>query len=574
MSKKKQLVMPLFEESKSELTHEEQMILTRNEELIAQNVATFHQMGQALAEIKEKKLYREHHKTFDEYCKKVFGVSRTHTYRLISSSEVMDNLSQLKEIPLPESERQVRPLISLSPELQREAWKRVITLSQHKKVTARDIKQIVKELGSENSDVSTESLESDALLHIDNSQLYYMYRRSLETGNYSHKKDSQWPVSEFETNQINAYAMIKPDSSSMSSIKHAQEKVADFVESLDDLTADVLDIITTQWLKDATDPDSTILLKTNDFLNYRGLKAKTNSIGGKGGYNRKEKKKIAKHVEVLANTWIKVFEMNVTVEEEGKLKRKKWEGESRAVVISSRVGETNIGENSEEAIPIHWRIRPGDVFAKFLLGPGRQTALLSKKALEFDPYREKWEKRLTRYLAWQWRNRQKTGNFSKPILVKTILKTLDILDDKGELKKEQRPGRIKERLEQALFKIEEHQVISAWEYQNSDESVIGKKGWWNHWLEWQILITPPESVINHYKYQIKNQQYKTIPGQSARALNPQEIINARTNRGLSQNQAAKQIGISQTTLSRFEKGKSVDPKNFKKLQHWLQLSPS
>jgi hypothetical protein len=32
--------------------------------------------------------------------------------------------------------------------------------------------------------------------------------------------------------------------------------------------------------------------------------------------------------------------------------------------------------------------RPGKVFAHFLFGPGRQTALLSAKALHYDPYRQ------------------------------------------------------------------------------------------------------------------------------------------------------------------------------------------
>ena len=42
--------------------------------------------------------------------------------------------------------------------------------------------------------------------------------------------------------------------------------------------------------------------------------------------------------------------------------------------------------------------RPGQVFGHFLFGPGRQTALLSAQALHYDPLRQTWEKRLTRYL--------------------------------------------------------------------------------------------------------------------------------------------------------------------------------
>jgi len=61
------------------------------------------------------------------------------------------------------------------------------------------------------------------------------------------------------------------------------------------------------------------------------------------------------------------------------------------------------------------------VFAHFLAGPGRQTALLSAKALQYDPYRQTWEKRLTRYLSWQWRCEAHTGNYLQPFAVATLL---------------------------------------------------------------------------------------------------------------------------------------------------------
>jgi hypothetical protein len=91
---------------------------------------------------------------------------------------------------------------------------------------------------------------------------------------------------------------------------------------------------------------------------------------------------------------------------------------SRAFVITDLLGQLRVDGfvDVEQFI-----FRPGKVFAHFLAGPGRQTALLSAKALAYDPYRQTWEKRLTRYLSWQWRCEAQTGNYLQPFAVTTLL---------------------------------------------------------------------------------------------------------------------------------------------------------
>lgn len=55
---------------------------------------SFYTAGKALMELRDRRLYRSTHKTFEEYCRDRFGYSRRKPYYLIEASAVIDNLSQ------------------------------------------------------------------------------------------------------------------------------------------------------------------------------------------------------------------------------------------------------------------------------------------------------------------------------------------------------------------------------------------------------------------------------------------------------------------------------------------------
>ena len=214
-------------------------------------------------------------------------------------------------------------------------------------------------------------------------------------------------------------------------------------------------------------------------------------------------------VERLAALRIRVLSAPVYRERPGrsgypKRVRETWAVESSVLVVSSRLVKESDGSKNTYA----WRIRPGDFLAPYLMGPGRQTALLSQKALAFDPYRQTWEKRLARYFAYQWRVGKKHGNEAREFRVKTLLLECDGNPDWS------RPGRLKERLERALDALEGHGVIAGWVYAKtpaattyqdpaSGEELPGNdlrrtKGWLQGWLTWTVLVEPPRHVVEHY----------------------------------------------------------------------------
>ncbi len=105
-----------------ELSEEEQRLRLQLERVVERS---FYEAGKALKLLRDQKLYRSSHKTFEEYCKDRFEYNRRQPYHLIEAAAVVDNLSEecapMVHI-LPTSERQVRPLTGLEPLQQREAW--------------------------------------------------------------------------------------------------------------------------------------------------------------------------------------------------------------------------------------------------------------------------------------------------------------------------------------------------------------------------------------------------------------------------------------------------------------------
>lgn len=90
--------------------------------MVRTGIETFWKVGKALADIRDGRLYRESHGTFEDYCRERWDITDNYARRLIGSAEVRANLETVPIGTVPENEAQSRPLASLPPELQRAAW--------------------------------------------------------------------------------------------------------------------------------------------------------------------------------------------------------------------------------------------------------------------------------------------------------------------------------------------------------------------------------------------------------------------------------------------------------------------
>lgn len=106
----------------------------------------FYEAGTALRELRDRRLYRDTHGTFEDYCKERFGYHRRRSYQLIDAADVLENLCTNGTQILPNSERQVRPLTKLEPTQQVLAWQQAVESAGGKAPSGRIVKSIVEQL--------------------------------------------------------------------------------------------------------------------------------------------------------------------------------------------------------------------------------------------------------------------------------------------------------------------------------------------------------------------------------------------------------------------------------------------
>lgn len=122
-----------------ELIKEERELLQKHETTIKKGLNTFVEVGQALLEIRDKKLYRIEYKTFEEYCKQKWQIKSSRSYELINASIAIKNVRNCGQMPKTES--QVRPLTSLEPEVQNAVWQE--TVEKHgDNITAKKVQEV------------------------------------------------------------------------------------------------------------------------------------------------------------------------------------------------------------------------------------------------------------------------------------------------------------------------------------------------------------------------------------------------------------------------------------------------
>jgi hypothetical protein len=96
--------------------------LAELEHIVDRGMDAFVEVGQALAEIRDRRLYRATHRIFEDYCRDRWGFGRTRAHRLIEAAEIVEML------PIgntPANEAQARELVPLKDDEQAvvEAWR-------------------------------------------------------------------------------------------------------------------------------------------------------------------------------------------------------------------------------------------------------------------------------------------------------------------------------------------------------------------------------------------------------------------------------------------------------------------
>jgi predicted XRE-type DNA-binding protein len=338
------------------------------------------------------------------------------------------------------------------------------------------------------------------------------------------------------------------------------------VSDLNDLDADVLDMMSALWIQQARDPNDFARINVKQLLELRGLKPKTGEGGRASGFRPEQKQQLFQAIQHISSLFLLIYDMEVP---RGDSKgRERREVRSRAFVITDVMGNRTSGGMNMDIE--EFLIRPGVLFGHFLFGPGRQLALLSSKAIQYDRIRQEWEKRLARYFSWIWRNDATNDRPVRSFLVRTLLEAV------GKTVDEDHPKRTRDRLERALTQLQVDQVIAAWEWDRERVGFREPRNWQDYWLEWAVRIQMPEFVQKQYQNIGSNSQNRlaqppssytpTRPGEAlpvGEELGPR-LFAWRKERSRSQADMASLLGITQSYYSHLERGSRIAPAEMRK----------
>ncbi|MFD6440041.1 helix-turn-helix domain-containing protein [Peribacillus sp. NPDC060186] len=387
----------------------------------------------------------------------------------------------------------------------------------------------------------------------------------------------------------NDYLMMK----SNVAIEQWKNLTSQAITSMDDLTADIFDIVSILWMQQATHKDQMIHFHTDDALNLRRLQGRKEDLDGyQMSYRKKERDDIMKRLAALTTIWIRIEKENLRFinEDQGDFEEIGQVQFNPLFLVDS----VTVAYRGDNPIGIYeCSIRPGELLANFLYGSQRSSGLLALKTLEYHPIKQKYHKRLSRYLSWQWRIRQKSADYLRAYHIggdKGLLKVMD-LDVNPRY-----GSRIREQFEEILDTLQHDGIIKGWSYKekNLEKQIEQERNWFaNTWLKARVQIIPPTEITGMGDDQdlllIENQDYDTenfltmLKGMTDREtgatremveekqVSPETINKERTNRGLSILEAAKEMGISHSTLSRYERNLIKRPYtvSLEKMKEWL-----
>lgn len=412
------------------------------------------------------------------------------------------------------------------------------------------------------SRIATESLLKKDFLPVSSSASYQAMREVVALKKFKKDEESPYPTAFVDKSSVKGKIQLTPLQTEAvfgEKLKELEVSMWKKREQLSDLHVDAIDAMCATWIVQATSDESRAVITADDILKLRGLKPHLSGSGRRGGYTMEQREEIVQAVQDLENIWFEITE---------KVKRGKKSKsdfiQSRAVVVTDRGGQMRL----DGSLDVMWFVfRPGSIFARYLLTEGRQSALLAAQALRYNVRTQAVEKRLVRYLSWQWRIRSKSVTYLQPYEAQTLVK-------EGGIKIPKRNAHLVcERLEKALDRLQSDNLIAAWQYLDWDWSQTNKHGWIKTWLSAKIAIEPPDLIRDSYENISQTIEKPLLSAMPQKPRNEAEIAlqtkaMRRANK-MTQMQLAENLGLSQPTLSRIESGRKVSVEEKEKVLKWL-----
>jgi len=380
-------------------------------------------------------------------------------------------------------------------------------------------------------------------LSVMSNAVYHSVRETLSNRSFRKKKFTPWPTVQIRKRTVEGTIQIKPFGSEERLNETSVHESWEQAEKLSELVVDVLDALCSFFLSNASHHQDIIEIRLNDLLAIRGLKSKKSGNGRRGGYEPEQVNQILKALTVIQNIWVELDK--VVIYEKGKPKEVELYG--RTFTFFNK--HYQISDVQERDTGNSLIFAAGEVFKNFLHTSNRQIALLPLKALQYNPHQEQWEKKLIRYLSWRWRTQARKSDYQQPYRIGSLLQAIGIVTN------QRTPSRTRDRLEEALDKLQVDGLIGSWEYLDWEESIADANGWARLWENTKLVITPNETVKEQYQSISRKGSSHNVIWQKSNLGN--QLKETRKKMGLTLMQMSEELELSAAYVSTIERGKRI-----------------
>jgi hypothetical protein len=318
--------------------------------------------------------------------------------------------------------------------------------------------------------------------------------RDGQAGAYTWRKgDAGLPIFDYVQSQGTARVLLRPEGDAP-----ASQVLADVlwtqVTKFTDIDADVLLAMMAQAVGPGpSDADGATWITASAILDYRGvqpIKKREGHVIRRAGHRVEDVQEIAACVNRLSSQWVELLAVE-TREAQGKRKPPKvlrTTYESRLISVDEQITQ---GEMGRGAHPVAWRYRLGRCITEFLHGPNRQVAPVMRRVLQYDPYRERFEKRLALYFTIHHRI---AASYKAPLRRKIgrLFEELRLPVDRRN------PNRSRQRFEETMDRLVTDGVLAGWQYTPNSQRSLDKlpaRGWVDDWLACSVETPPARSNL-------------------------------------------------------------------------------
>lgn len=448
-------------------------------------------------------------------------------------------------------------------------------------------------------------------IYANTSTPFHLMRNIVTSKTNFSEKETGFMGTELVDNQgtLHGFAELRPaplfQTEADPSANYGIDLLETTLSSLDELTADIFDLVSYQWMTGKRDSEGFIEFHSDDALLLRHYEKADTPENVK--FKERDRFNIMRRVAALSSVWLTLNDgpERVKIINASEIDSKLYNFQDFKRMFD--VGSVRIAfdkkTNKQKGI-YALQIKPSTLLQPYLDGTKSSLGVLDLKVFKYSYVSQREHKRLTRYLSRQWKIRSIKGTVHQPFKIATLLSEMNFPARLNG-------GQLRDRFEEVLDDLQRDEVIADWAYtEGIDETRVGKRGWiQNYWSQISVQITPPPVVLVENKKKLslpnalllENAPVETTPSRNdvveaayteivvektaqtefvfeapkkGQELTP-EIMRAKLDElGYSIRKAAEEIGISHTTLSRYmaRKIKRQNRDNDQKMLLWLEMN--